>query len=323
MKNFWKNKKVLVTGTSGFIGSNVCDLLVERGAKVSAVVSNNSNNSKIKKNLSVSQKYIKINKIDLLDFEAVLKVTKGVDIILNFAAKDGSATFKEDNSSQIYTENTNIVLNILEAARINKIERLLLISSIEIYSVKEKIPFKESDTHYNLDEPANGYVWSKRFTEVAAKIYAKQHGLKIVVARPGNVYGPRDYAKEKGRVIPLFINKALKNEDITIWGDGLSKKSFIYVSDLAVALLDLVEHYVTSEPVNIAGKNITSIKNLAELIVKLTKSKSRIVFLKTDLASLDRVANINKAKKMIKFNEKINMKDGLSKTIEYYKERKI
>lgn len=322
MINFWKNKKVLVTGAAGFIGSHVCDLLVEKGADIIAVVSNNSNILKIKKNLSVSQKYIKIKKVDLLDFEAVLNATKGADIILNFAGKDGSATFKEDNSSQIYRENTNIVVNILEAARINKIERLLLISSIEIYSSKEKIPFKELDTHYNLDEPANGYVWSKRFIEVAAKIYSKQHGLKIAVARPGNVYGPRDYAKEKGRVIPLFINKALKNEDITIWGDGMSKKSFIYVSDLVVALLNLVEHFPTAEPINIAGENITNIKNLAELIIKLTQSKSKLVFLKTNIASLDRVADVNKAKKMIKFNEKISLGEGLIKTIDYFKSTK-
>lgn len=319
MINFWKNKKVLVTGASGFIGSHVCDLLVEKGASVIAVVSNNSNISKIKKNLSISQKNIKIKKVDLLNVEAVLKITKGANIILNFAARDGSATYKENNSSQIYRENTNIVLNILEAAKINKVERILLVSSIEIYSSKEKIPFKESDTHYNLDEPANGYVWSKRFTEVTAKIYSKQYGLKIAVARPGNVYGPRDYSKEKGRVIPLFIDKALKNEDITIWGDGLSKKSFIYVSDLAVALLNLVEHSPTAEPINIAGESVTSIKNLAELIIKLTKSKSRLVFIKTDLESLDRVANINEAKKLIKFNEKICLEEGLIKTIDYFK----
>lgn len=318
MKSFWKNKKVLLTGAAGFIGSNVCDLLVERGAKVTAVVSNNSNISKIKKNLSLSQKYIKIKKVDLLDFETVLKVTKGADIILNFAAKDGSATYKEKNSSQIYRENTNIVLNILEAARINNVARLLLVSSIVIYSSYEKIPFKESNTHYYLDEPANGYEWSKRFTEVAAKIYVKQYGLKIAVARLGNVYGPRDYAKEKGRVIPVFIDKALRNDDITIWGDGLSKKSFIYVSDLAHALLNLVELFPTSEPINVASKNVLSIKDLAKLIIKLTKSKSKLIFLKSEVGVMDRVVDIKKAERVINFKEKVSLEEGLIKTINYF-----
>lgn len=319
MTNFWKSKKVLLTGASGFIGSNVCDLLVEKGAEVVAIVSKNSNTSKINNNLSNSKKNIKIKKIDLLDLPNVLKITKNADVILNFAAKDGSSTFKEENSSQIFKENNNIVLNVLEAARINKVERLLLISSIEVYSSKEKIPFKESDTHYNLDEQANGYVWSKRFAEVAAKIYTKQHGLKIAVARLGNVYGPRDYSKEKGRVIPLFIDKALKNEDITIWGDGLSRKSFIYVSDLAEALLNLVEYFPMSEPINIAGENVTNIKTLAQQIIQLTKSKSKIVFLKTDAAIIDRFANIDKAKKFIKFNEKISLEEGLIQTINDFK----
>lgn len=319
MTNFWKSKKVLLMGASGFIGSNVCDLLVEKGAEVVAIVSGNSNASKINNNLSNSKKNIKIKKIDLLDLPNVLKITKNADVILNFAAKDGSSTFKEENSSQIFRENNNIVLNVLEAARINKVERLLLISSIEVYSSKEEIPFKESDTHYNLDEPANGYIWSKRFAEVAAKIYAKQHGLKIAVARLGNVYGSRDYSKEKGRVIPLFIDKALKNEDITIWGDGLSRKSFIYVADLAEALLNLVEYFPTSEPINIAGENVTNIKTLAQQIIKLTKSKSKIVFLKTDVAIMDRFANIDKAKKLIKFNEKISLEEGLIQTINDFK----
>lgn len=319
MSNYWKNKKVLLTGASGFIGSSMCDLLVESGANVTAVISKNSNVSKINNNLKISRKKIKLKKIDLLDLQSVLKITKNIDIILNLAAKDGSASFKEENSSQIFRENNNIVLNILEAARINKVDRILLVSSIEVYSAKEKPPFKESDTHYNLDEEANGYVWSKRFNEVAAKIYSKQHNLKIAIARPGNVFGPRDYSKEKGRVIPLFIDKALKNEDITIWGNGLSKKSFIYVTDLVRALLDLVELYPVSEPINIAGERVISIKSLANLIIKLTNSKSKIVFLKSDTINADRIANINKAKKIIKFKEKMILEEGLNNTIKYFK----
>ncbi len=322
MDNFWKNKNVLVAGASGFIGSHVCDLLVEKGAKVTAIVSTSSSASKIDRNLKTYKKKINIKRLDLLDLPSVIKYTETIDIILNFAAKDGSATFKENNSSQIYRENTSIVLNILEAGRVNNVEKILLISSIEVYSSKQRLPFIESDTNYTLDESANGYVWSKRFTEVAAKIYSKQYGLKVVVARPGNVYGPRDYSKEKGRVIPLFIDKALKNEDITIWGNGLSKKSFIYISDFAVALLNLVKHQSLPVPINIASENVINIKDLANLIIRLTKSKSKIVFVNSDTLTLDRVAEVAMAKKIIKFKEKTTLSNGLNKTINYFKASK-
>lgn len=314
MNQFWKGKKVLVTGAAGFVGSHVVDFLVNRNARVTALVSIRKSNYP---NLSESIKRIKLIKGNLEDPDFCLRALRNQDIVLNFAAMDGGSKFKKEHSAEIFKTNSQVAINVLEAARKNRIQRLLLISSIEIYSESAPQPIKEKyGFAAGINEKIDGYAWSKRFSEIAAKMYNGQYGLNISIIRPGNIYGPRDHLS-KGRVIPTFIKQALENREITLWNGGRQLKSFLYVKDFAKAALDIVEKYNLCDPVNLASGNYISIKNLAEFIIKAAKSKSELKTVQSSLEFKEKIIDIKKAKKIIKFIEHWDVESGVSEVVKY------
>lgn len=326
MKNFWENKKVVVTGASGFVGSHVIDALLKKGAVVTAVVSSKTKKEKIKQNLGHNLKQIILKKENLLGLKDCLKITRGQQIVLNFAAMDGGVYFKMNNPAKIFRINTQIILNMLEASKQNKVDKFLLTSSIEVYPgnlpsrVNEEYGFREG-----LDEKTEGYSWSKRFGEIAARMYYKEHSLNIAIARLGNVYGPRDYSdKEKGRVIPTFIMQSIQGKDIVIVGDGMQERAFLYVTDLSEALLKLTERYAVCDPVNVAGSNYITIKDLARLIINMIGKNNNLIFEKSDTSfSRKRKISVAKARKLIRLKEKESIETGLQKTINFFSKASV
>src|SRR5258706_4933095 len=322
MKYFWKNKRVLVTGATGFIGSHAVDEIVQRGAIVSAVASPSTDGNKIKQNLGHLRKKINLVKQDLLNVENCLEVTRNQSIVFNFAAMDGGVYFKMKHPAKIFRTNSLITLNILEASSRNNVERFFLASSIEVYpgnlpmEISEEYGFREG-----LDEKTEGYSWSKRLSEMAARMYQKEYGMKIAIARFGNIYGPRDYAdKEKGRIIPTFITQSLTGKNITIVGDGMQERSFLYVTDLIQGVMELIEKYPECDPVNIASSKYITIKDLAKLIITTVGNKYNIIFDNRDISfGKKRRISIDKAKSVIGFKEKDSIETGIQKTIEYFK----
>ncbi len=323
MSNYWQNKKVLVTGGAGFIGSHAALELFKKKSKVTIVVSTDTKLNRLRKIYGLNLEKIIVKKIDLTNFDSFKNVTKDQEIVLNFAGLDGGSKFKVEHSAEIFRINNLITLNLLESCRINKVNKVLIMSSIDIYTQKLKSPIREDQFLINSSDDLNGYSMSKIFSEIAAKLYFEQYGLQIAIARSGNVYGPGDYSGlEKGRVIPTFILNANENKDIKIWGDADQKKSFIYVTDLIENLLNLTKNYSNSDPVNIAGKKYVSLLELANKIIQITESDSKASMLNVNkINKKERKISLNKANKVIKFYEKTSLEEGL-KNIIYSEDKK-
>lgn len=314
MNNFWKGKKVVITGAAGFIGSNVVDTLTKKESIITAVVSPMTSKEKIEKNLMLSFKNINLQRADLTIFSDCLKIIRGQDIVLHFAAMDGGKAFKMKYSAEIFRVNTQMILNMLEASRIEHVMRFLLPSSIDVYSPTTLEILKD-------DQAPDGYKWSKTVGELVAKMYAKEYGLKIAIARPGNVYGPRDYSSgEKQRAIPTFIAHCLRGEKIKIWDDVNAKRPFLYITDLIDVLLKLTELYAVCDPINIASERTISLPDLARLIGTIAQREAKLQFEKNASSKENNInINIEKAKKVISFKERVGLEKGLKLTIEYYR----
>ena len=323
MKNFWEGKRVLVTGASGFIGSHVVDALVKMSAFVTAGISYTKPLKKAKRSFSSPLNRILLKRVNLLSINDCLKITKNIDIVLNFAALDGGHSFKEKHSADIMRVNSQIALNMLEASRQNSVERFLLMSSVEVYSSLSPLPLYDSYfSDKSTEKFTNGYIWSKQFSEILAKTYASDYKLKIAIARCGNVYGPRDDINKK-RIISTFISNALEGKDILILGNPSSKRSFLYIADLLPALFNLVEKYSNCDPVNIASEQVISYKQLAKLVNNLVGSKSKVIEKnKPSKKSIHRIIDVGKAKKILNFTENVSLVEGVTQTIDYFKNTK-
>jgi len=318
--SFWKKKNVLVTGGAGFVGSHLVEMLVEKEAKVK-VVDNLENG--VSENLASVKSKIEFAQNDLKTLEGCLEATNNIDIVMNLAAKVGGIEFNRQHPGMMFYGNVQVSANMLEAARINKVERFLVVSSACVYPRFCKIPTPESEGFVHVPEPTNeGYGWAKRMAEFQGMAYAKEFGMKIAIARPYNAYGPRDHFNpEKSHVIPALIKRIFEGEDpVVVWGDGEQSRAFLYVEDFARGLIELTEKYPKADPVNIGTDEEIKIKDLINLIVKLSGKNPKVIFDTTKPAGQPRRNCDNaKAKEKIGFIPKINLEGGLKKTIEWYK----
>lgn len=301
--NYWENKKVVITGGFGFLGSHFVKKL---------------------KTLNASVVPTSHNAVDLLDCGQTKAILKGADVVINCAALDGNAEFKTKHDAEILDCNLRIVSNILNAAKTYKIQDVVLISSVDIYSLNVPNPLSEDVDYRNYnDHTSNGYILSKKFGEILSDLYAKEYGLRIYTPRPSNIYGSNDHFNEAtNRVIPSFIRKVYSDEPIEIWGDGSQTRQFIYVDDVVRVILAVVEKGYTNK-LNISTDDHISIMALAQLIYQLFNKKPNIVFDVTkNVGTKNRILDISKMCELIDFTP-ISLKKGLTETIEWYKKHLI
>ena len=317
---FWKNRKVLVTGGAGFIGSHVVEKLIERGATVT-VLDNLQNGSL--KNLDSYKGKFKFIKGDCIDPKVSDKACAGQNIVMNLAARVGGIDYNRRHQATMLRDNLLIGSVMIESARKAGVERFLVVSSACVYPRNCSVPTPEVEGFLDEPEPTNGgYGWAKRMNEKSGFYYAEEFGMKVGIVRPYNCYGPRDhFDPDTSHVIPSLIKRIVDGEDpVIVWGDGKQTRAFLFVTDLAELMINAIEKYPVPEPINLGTDEEISIKELVENILKITDKKYKIKFDTTKPnGSPRRNSDNTKARKEIGYAPRVALDEGLKKTIEWYR----
>jgi GDP-L-fucose synthase len=307
--SFWHNKKVLLTGGSGFLGSVITKKLREMGV----------------------EPIIPRSKSEDLRIQSVAKkVVKGIDIVIHAAGNVGGIGYNREHPGTLFYDNLMMGVQLMEEARLAGVDKFVAIGTICAYPKFTPIPFKEIDIWNGYPEETNApYGLAKKMLLVQSESYRQEFGFNSIFILPVNLYGPGDnFDPESSHVIPALIKKfteAVNNNDksVTVWGSGNATREFLYVDDCADGILKAAELYDKSDPVNLGSSFEISIKDLANLIAKLTNFSGEIIWDKSKPDGQPRrKLDTAKAEEEFGFKSKVNFEEGLRKTIEWYKNTK-
>ena len=305
---FWENKKILVTGGAGFLGSNVVKHLLASGAKQENIIIPRSRD------------------IDLRVWENCLSITKGVDLIIHLAASVGGIGYNMNNPGSLFYDNAIMGIQLMEAARQNNVGKFVAVGTICAYPKFTPIPFREEELWNGYPEETNApYGLAKKMMLVQAQAYRQQYGFNAIYLLPVNLYGPGDnFNPDSSHVIPALIKKFIDAKEsgsgrVEVWGTGAASREFLYVEDAARGIVRAAESYDKPDPVNLgAGMEIT-IRDLVDLIAELTGFEGEIVW---DTSKPDgqprRMLDVSVAEREFGFRATVEFREGLKKTIEWY-----
>ncbi len=318
MGQFWKNKKVIVTGGGGFIGSHLCEALAEAGAIVSSADINEGHIAE-----SAYKDKINFVKTDLFDYKRVIENFKGQDMVMHLAARVGGIEYNMKYMSEVYTDNLLMLSCVTKAILENNIKEALFVSSACVYPHDAIIPTPETEGFRDDPEETNeGYGWAKRALELSAKYLKKYKGVKVAVVRPYNAYGPRDkFDPKHSHVVAALINKVYNSKDgtIEVWGSGNQTRALLYVKDAVRGMMMAAEKYTEADPINLGNDREYTIKEVAETIIKLSGLNIKPVYDTSRPEGYVRRSSLNtKAKEKIGFETQYDLETGLRETIEYY-----
>ncbi|MCC6004031.1 MAG: SDR family NAD(P)-dependent oxidoreductase [Thermofilum sp.] len=298
-----KMGRILVSGGAGFIGSHLTERLVEKGYDV--IVLDNLSRGKVD-NISRVMQTIDFIKGDIRDYELIDRLIKNVDAVIHLAALSRVQPSIENPELcfDINVKGTEIIARI--CSKYNK--KLIFASSREVYGIPKYLPV---DEEHPLN-PENPYGASKVAAESIIKVYSKCYGLEYIILRLANVYGPGDF----DRVIPIFIDKALKNEDLIIYGKD-KILDFIYISDVVSAFIKALEMNERNLILNIGSGIGTKLIDLAKLIKNIISSNSRIIIKETRNGEVEEfIADISKIRSILKWQPEIDLSNGIRYTIQ-------
>ena len=302
----------VVTGGAGFLGSHLCDKLLEENIKVICVDNLSTGSTDNISHLSGNENFSFI-KHDVTNY---IFIPGRVDYILHFASPASPIDYLKlpIQTLKVGSLGTHKALGLAK----EKKATFLLASTSEVYGDPTIHPQSE-DYWGNVNPigPRGVYDEAKRFAEALTMAYHRYHGVDTRIVRIFNTYGPR-MRPDDGRALPTFIGQALKGEDITVFGDGSQTRSFCYVSDLIDGIYKLLMSKET-EPVNIGNPDEITVQEFADEVIQVTRSKSKIVFEQLPIDDPKvRQPSIEKAKKVLGWEPKIDRKKGLEKTIKYF-----
>src|SRR5437870_6438136 len=308
MPDFWKNRRILVTGGTGFLGSYVTANLNERrGAQVFAPGK---------------------TEYDLRRADAVERLIAEVrpHIVLHLAAVVGGIGANRERPGEFFYDNLMMGAQLMEVARQRNVEKFVSIGTVCAYPKVTPIPFREDDLWNGYPEETNApYGLAKKMLLVQGQAYRRQYGFKSIYLLPVNLYGPRDnFDPKESHVIPALIRKCLDARDeeaseIIVWGDGTPTREFLYVEDAAEGIILATERYDKPDPVNLGSAFEISIRELVELICELTQFRGGVRWDKSQPNGQPRrKLDTSRAEREFGFKSSVGFRDGLRRTIEWY-----
>ncbi|AWH73722.1 NAD-dependent dehydratase [Dokdonia sp. Dokd-P16] len=306
-------KRVLITGAAGFLGSHLCDRFIKEGFHVIGM------DNLITGSLSNIEHLFKLEQFEFHhhDVTTFVHVPGKLDYILHFASPASPIDYLKIPIQTLKVGSLG-THNLLGLAKV-KNARILIASTSEVYG--DPLVHPQDENYYgnvNTIGPRGVYDEAKRFQESITMAYHRFHGLETRIVRIFNTYGPRMRLND-GRVIPAFMGQALRGEDLTIFGDGLQTRSFCYVDDQVEGIYRLLlSDYAL--PVNIGNPDEITIKDFAEEIIKLTGTDQKVIYQDLPVDDpMQRKPDISKAIEILDWEAKVDRKEGMRKTFEYFK----
>ena len=306
--------RIVITGAAGFIGSHLSERLLDQGHSVVGI--DNLITGDLANIAHLAGRDFVFVRHDVTNY---INVDGPVDCVFHWASPASPIDYLEwpIPTLKVGALGTHNALGLAKA----KQARLVLASTSEVYGDPLEHPQKETYWgNVNPVGPRGVYDEAKRFAEAITMAYHRYHGIDTKIVRIFNTYGPRMRVRD-GRAVPNFIAQALRNEDVTIYGSGAQTRSFCYISDLVSGILALSESRV-NDPVNIGNPSEMSIAQMAETIIRMTGSTSRIVYkpLPTDDPQVRR-PDITRARTLLSWEPKVSLEEGLTSTIKYFREK--
>src|SRR2546422_683444 len=306
--SWWANKKIVVTGGAGFLGSRLVEKLGERGAG----------------NVFVPRS----RDYDLVRYDDVVRLyhDNQPDLVIHLAARVGGIGANRANPGKFFYDNLMMGVQLMEVARLTGVEKFVAIGTICAYPKFTPVPFKEEALWDGYPEETNApYGLAKKMLLVQGQAYRQQYGFPSIYLLPVNLYGPRDHFDPKtSHVIPALIKKCIDAREtgvpeIVVWGDGSPTREFLYVADAAEAIVLATEQYDGSDPVNIGSGQEISIRDLVQLIAQLTGFRGQVRWdVRQPNGQPRRRLDTSRAEQAFGFRATTDFREGLERTIAWY-----